>query len=187
MIYGIFCFIFRESIDPGHAYAGLFQREVKEMGEGFMKRVLITFCLCTLVLTACSAQQVIKTPTIIRITEVELRDINRNDATVRVGALFHNPNAVGYTLENITFSTFIDGQPLGTSQMQGALNVNANEDFEVWFDTKLLLDSLPMLLLSVFSRPAVDVEVKGQATLVTDIRKFTFSFNPKSKVEVKND
>jgi hypothetical protein len=71
--------------------------------------------------------------------------------------------------------------------MQGALNVNANEDFEVWFDTKLLLDSLPMLLLSVFSRPAVDVEVKGQATLVTDIKKFTFSFNPKSKVEVKND
>jgi hypothetical protein len=59
MRYGIFRFIFRESIDPGYAYAGLFQREFKDMGEGFMKRVLITFCLCTLVLTACSAQQVI--------------------------------------------------------------------------------------------------------------------------------
>ena len=117
MIYVIFYFIFRESIDPGHAYAGLFQREFKDMGEGFMKRVLITFCLCALVLTACSAQQVIKTPTIIKITEVELLDINRNDATVRIGALFHNPNAVDYTLENITFSTFIDGQPLGHSRV----------------------------------------------------------------------
>ena len=44
-----------------------------------------------------------------------------------------------------------------------------------------------MRLLSFFSRPAVDVEVKGQATLVTAIKKFTFSFNPKSKVKVKND
>ena len=100
MIYGIFRFIFRESIDPGYAYAGLFQREFKDMGEGFMKRALITFCLCALVLTACSAQQVIKTPTIIKITEVELLNINRNDATVRVGALFHNPNALYPTLDS---------------------------------------------------------------------------------------
>ena len=148
-------------------------------------RILVLFMmLCGVV--ACSPQQVIQNPEFIKISDVELLDVNRDNMTVRVRTLFHNPNAFGCTMENITFTTIIDGQPLGASRIQGTLNIKGNENFELLLDTRLVLASIPKVLLSVFGKPEVEVEVKGQTTLVTAIKNMTFTFNPKSKVEVKN-
>lgn len=135
---------------------------------------------------ACSPQLVIQKPEFVKITDVELLDTNRDTVTVRVRALFRNPNAFGCTMENTTFSTYIDGQPLGASRIQGALNINGKEDFELLLDSRLVLASLPKVLLSVIGKPEVYVEVKGQTTLSTSLTNMTFTFNPKSRVEVKN-
>ncbi len=137
-------------------------------------------------MVACSPQQMIQQPEFIKITDVELLDINRDNVTVRVRTLFHNPNAFGCNMENIIFDTFIDGMPLGASRIQGTLNISGNENFELLLDTRLVLASVPKVLLSVFGKQEVEVEVNGQTTLVTPMKNMTFSFNPKSKVEVKN-
>ena len=150
------------------------------------KQRLLILCLILWGMIACSPSQVIQNPEFIKISGVELLDINRNDVTVRVRILFHNPNSFGCTMENITFSTVIDGQPLGASRIQGTLKVNGNENFELLLDTRLLLTSIPQVVLSVFAKPEVEVEVRGQTTLVTAVKNMTFSFNPKSKVEVKD-
>ena len=136
--------------------------------------------------TACAPQQVIQRPEFIKITNVELLDINADNATIRVRTLFHNPNAFGCRMQNTTFATFIDGQPLGASRVQGTLDINGHEDFELLLDTRLVLTSMPRVLQSVLGKPEVEVEVRGETTLVTAIKDMTFSFNPKSKVEVKN-
>jgi hypothetical protein len=66
------------------------------------------------------------------------------------------------------------------------LNINGKENFELLLDSRLVLASLPKVLLSVFSKPEVYVEVRGQTTLSSALTNMTFSFNPKSRVEVKN-
>ena len=151
-----------------------------------MKKFHIGLCLCLLTLLACAPQQIVKPPEFIKVQNVELLELTKDAATVRVRVLLRNINPVGCTVEDITFSTDIDGRPLGASRVQGTVSVNANEPFELILDTRLLLESIPGVLLSVFSKPEVDVEVKGQGTLVTAVKNFTFSFNPKNKVEAKN-
>lgn len=150
------------------------------------KRSFLVFCFILCGLIACAPQLVIQKPEFIKITDIELLDTNRDTVTVRVRALFRNPNAFGCTMENTTFSTYIDGQPLGASRIQGALNINGKENFELLLDSRLVLASLPKVLLSVFSKPEVYVEVRGQTTLSSALTNMTFSFNPKSRVEVKN-
>jgi len=142
-------------------------------------------CLISWCVIACSPQQAIQKPEFIKITDVELLDINRDTATVRVRALFHNPNAFGCTMENTTFSTFIDGQPLGASRIQGRLDIKG-EGNKLLLDPRLVLASITKVLLPVFGKPEVDVEIRGQTTLVTALKNMTFSFNPKSRVEVKS-
>jgi hypothetical protein len=151
-----------------------------------MKKALCSLCLCLLMLMACSPQQVVRPPEFIKVQDVELLELTENAAMVRVRILFRNINPMGCTVEDITFSTFIDGQPLGASRTQGTVSMNANKPFELILDTRLLLEAVPRVLLSVFGKPEVEVEVKGHATLVTAVRNFTFSFNPKNKVGVKN-
>jgi len=151
-----------------------------------MKKAHFSLCLCLLMLLACSPQPVVRPPEFIRVQNVELLELTKDAATVRVRILLRNINPMGCTMEDITFSTCIDGQPLGASRVQGTVSVNANEPFELILDTRLLLESIPTVLLSVFSKPEVEVEVKGQGTLVTAVKNFTFFFNPKNKVEAKN-
>ena len=150
------------------------------------KQRLLILCFMLLGIIACSPKQIIQNPEFIRISGVELLDVNRNDATVRVRLLFHNPNNFGCIMENITFNTVIDGHALGASRIQGTVKINGNENFELLLDTRLLLASIPKVVLSVFAKPDIEIEVKGQTTLVTSLSNMTFSFNPKSRVEVKD-
>ncbi|MDY0187735.1 MAG: hypothetical protein RBR16_07430 [Syntrophus sp. (in: bacteria)] len=135
---------------------------------------------------ACSSGRVIQKPEFIKISNVELLDINEDDLTIRVRTLFHNPNPFGCSLENITFSTYIDGQPLGASRVQGLVDIRGNENFELLLDSRLLLESIPMVMFSIFRKPEVEVEVRGQSTMATALKNMTFSFNPKSRVKVKS-
>ncbi len=149
-------------------------------------RLLLVLWLIFWGLFACSPQQIISKPEFIKISDVELLDINKENVTLRVRTLFHNPNAFGCSVENTTFNTYIDGQPLGASRIQGTLNIKGNENFELLLDSRLLLASLPKVLFSIFQKPNVEVEVIGQTTLVTSLSNMTFSFHPKSRVAVKN-
>ncbi|WP_367359893.1 LEA type 2 family protein [Syntrophus sp. (in: bacteria)] len=135
---------------------------------------------------ACSPGRVIQKPEFVKISNVELLDINQDDLTIRVRTLFHNPNPFGCSLENITFSTYIDGQPLGASRVQGAVDIRGNENFELLLDSRLLLESIPGVMFSIFRKPEVEVEVRGRSTMVNALKNMTFSFNPKSRVKVKS-
>jgi LEA14-like dessication related protein len=153
-----------------------------------MKRkwLLVVLWLILLSVIACSPQQVIQKPEFLKITDVEILDVNKENVIIRVRTLFRNPNAFGCVMENITFSTIIDGQPLGASRIQGTVNINGNENFELLLDSRLVIASIPKVVTAVLVKPDVEVEVKGQTTLVTALKNMTFSFNPKSRVEIKN-
>jgi len=139
-----------------------------------------------LILPACAPRQIIKPPEFIQIRNVELLELTNRDVTVRVRILFYNINSIDCTMENITFSSFMNGQPLGASHIQGTVSMNADERFELVLDTRLQLESISTAILTALSNPYVDIEIKGEGTLVTAVKNFTFSFNPKSRVEVKD-
>ena len=139
-----------------------------------------------LVLSACAPRQIVKPPEFVQIRNVEILELTNQDMTVRARILFYNINPIGGTMENITFSSFINGHLLGASRIQGTVRIKADERFELVLDTRLRLGSITTGILSALNNPEAEIEIKGQATLVTAIKNFTFSFNPKSRVEIKN-
>lgn len=96
---------------------------------------LISFsCLSLFLFVSCKQEQ--KSIEFVKITDVDLGNLSKNNATIRGIAVFQNHSKNECSIEEMILDFTIDGKSVGTIVSKSNRKINANTEFSVPFEYK---------------------------------------------------
>lgn len=131
---------------------------------GFRVLVLLTAGFGSLALNGCSsiAQSIIKEPKV-ALSQVSVRDVGVNGATVMVGVLVDNPNVFALIVDSLKYTVDIGGKQLTTGEVPDRVSVPGSGSKVIEIPVAVKFQDLYSSMFDFLQKTSSNYRIRGEA------------------------